>query len=163
MGKLTISMAIFNSVLLNYQRVTMFFRREVSHRQIWESSGPRPLWGAVPRSANSSLRKAPPPRWHEVCPNLGSLGMGKNCPIWLLTYFVSLLFEIILCMYVCMYLCIYVSMYLSIYLSMYLCIYVSMYLCIYVCMYVSIYLCMYVCMYIYIYINIYLYLLYESY
>ena len=95
--------------------------------------------------------------------------LGKENPVWNSS---SMLINVCICTYVCMYVC----MYLCIYVSMYLCIYVSMYLCMYLCTYARmhacmhlwmcawmhvcmcacLHVCMYVCMYVFMYVCMYL-------
>ena len=68
---------------------------------------------------------------------------------------------IYVCIYVCMYVCINVCMYnmcVCMYVCICVCMYVYMCVCMYVCMYVYMYVCMFVCMYVCIYVCMYVHL-----
>ena len=134
MGKLTISMAIFNSKLLNYQRVPSIIN--TSNRDPWRPPPPASA-ARGPRSSPPPPSRRPIPRWCGPAAHGGSArsaGAGNDSP-WqggppeILEDPHQKLASIVYSVYVCLHIYIYTYIYnVYIYICMY--IYIHIYLCV---------------------------------
>ena len=155
MGKLTISMAIFNSKLLVYQRVLHHLR--VIASSPWPHGALRIMWSTRPKE---------PVAWHWFWRDHDESGTDDvlimpSIYMIYIDYFVWYVY-IYICTYVCIYnMCMYKCVYIYMYIyNMYIYMYIYIYMCIYIYVYIymSVYTCM--CIYIYMCISVYIYAIY---
>ena len=66
------------------------------------------------------------------------------------------MFDMLICLYVCMFVCLLVCLFACLYVCMlvcwYVCLIVRLFLCLYICMFVCLFLCLYVCMFMCLYV-----------
>ena len=143
MGKLTISMAIFNSKLLVYQRVLHHLR--VIASSPWPHGALRIMWSTRPKE---------PVAWHWFWRDHDESGTNDVLimPSIYMIYIDYFVWYVYICTYVCIYnMCMYKCVYIYVYI---ICIYVYIYVYIYICIYICLYIC--VCVYIYMCISVYI-------